>query len=109
MLHLAVDVGGTFTDICVFDDESGSTRVGQRVWVWGAQSARPFGTAAEYTAVPEAQADALPNGVGFGAGACLGIPARTAHRCVFADETCRVCGRRQAWLPSSPPATRLSS
>ena len=29
MLHLAVDVGGTFTDICVFDDESGSTRVGK--------------------------------------------------------------------------------
>ncbi len=29
MLHLAVDVGGTFTDICVFDDEEGSTRVGK--------------------------------------------------------------------------------
>jgi N-methylhydantoinase A len=29
MLHLAVDVRGTFTDICVFDDESGSTRVGK--------------------------------------------------------------------------------
>jgi NADPH2:quinone reductase len=55
------------------------------VWVWGAQSGRPFGTAAEYTAVPEAQAVPLPDGVGFGAGACLGIPARTAHRCIFAD------------------------
>jgi N-methylhydantoinase A len=29
MLHLAVDVGGTFTDICLFDDEEGSTRVGK--------------------------------------------------------------------------------
>jgi len=61
------------------------SRVGERVWVWGAQSGRPFGTAAEYVAVPEAQAVRLPDGVGFEAGACLGIPARTAHRCVFAD------------------------
>lgn len=61
------------------------SRVGQRVWVWGAQSGRPFGTAAEYTAVPQPQAVPLPDGVGFGEGACLGIPARTAHRCVFAD------------------------
>jgi N-methylhydantoinase A len=29
VLHLAVDVGGTFTDVCVFDDEEGSTRVGK--------------------------------------------------------------------------------
>ena len=61
------------------------SRVGQRVWVWGAQSGKPFGTAAEYTAVPGALAVPLPDGVGFEAGACLGIPARTAHRCVFAD------------------------
>jgi len=27
----------------------------------------------------------LPDGIGFEAGAALGIPARTAHRCVFAD------------------------
>jgi NADPH2:quinone reductase len=62
-----------------------TSRVGQRVWVWGAQSGRSFGTAAEYVAVPEAQAVPLPDGVGFEVGACLGIPARTAHRCVFAD------------------------
>src|SRR5829696_2758873 len=29
MLHLAVDVGGTFTDICLFDEEEGTTRVGK--------------------------------------------------------------------------------
>ena len=29
MLHLAVDIGGTFTDVCVFDDGSGKTRVGK--------------------------------------------------------------------------------
>ena len=62
-----------------------SSRVGQRVWVWGAQSGRPFGTAAQYTALPQAQAVPLPGGVGFEVGATLGIPARTAHRCVFAD------------------------
>ena len=61
------------------------SRVGQRVWVWGAQSGRPFGTAAEHTAVPRALAVPLPDRVGFEPGACLGIPARTAHRCVFAD------------------------
>jgi N-methylhydantoinase A len=27
MLHLATDVGGTFTDVCVFDEENGTTRV----------------------------------------------------------------------------------
>lgn len=27
-------------------------RVGQRVWVYGAQSYRPFGTAAQFTVVP---------------------------------------------------------
>jgi NADPH2:quinone reductase len=58
------------------------SRVGQRVW--GAQSGRPFG-AAQYTAVPGARAVPLPDTVGFEAGACLGIPARTAHRCVFSD------------------------
>jgi NADPH2:quinone reductase len=45
------------------------SRVGQRVWVWGARSARPFGTAAEYTALPKAQAVPLPDGVDFEAGA----------------------------------------
>lgn len=29
MLHLAVDIGGTFTDICVFNEEGGATRVGK--------------------------------------------------------------------------------
>jgi NADPH2:quinone reductase len=61
------------------------SRVGERVWVWGAQSGRPFGTAAEYVALPSEQAISLPEEVSFEVGACLGIPARTAHRCVFAD------------------------
>jgi NADPH2:quinone reductase len=61
------------------------SRVGQRVWVFGAQSYRPFGTAAQFTVVPEHLAVALPDGVGDDVGAALGIPGVTAHRAVFSD------------------------
>lgn len=60
-------------------------RVGERVWVYEATQGRPFGTAAQYTTVPAHKAVRLPDAVGFEAGACMGIPAMTAHRCVFAD------------------------
>lgn len=60
-------------------------RVGERVWLWNGQWQRPFGTAADYIALPSFQAPHLPDGVPYEAGACLGIPAMTAHRCVFAD------------------------
>jgi NADPH2:quinone reductase len=55
-------------------------RIGQRVWCFGAQTYRPYGTAAEYCVIPAAQAVALPDGVSFEQGACLGIPGITAHR-----------------------------
>ncbi|SFF28044.1 NADPH:quinone reductase [Streptomyces mirabilis] len=60
-------------------------RVGQRVWVYGAQSYRPFGTAAQYTVVPEDLAVPLPDHLGDELGASLGIPGITAHRTVFSD------------------------
>ncbi|HEX8769482.1 MAG TPA: NADPH:quinone reductase [Acidimicrobiales bacterium] len=60
-------------------------RIGQRVWVYGAQSYRPFGTAAEATVVPADTAVELPDGVSEEVGAALGIPGITAHRAVFAD------------------------
>lgn len=60
-------------------------RVGTRVWVYGAQSYRPFGTAAQYTVVPAGQAVPLPDHLGDELGASLGIPGITAHRTVFAD------------------------
>ncbi len=60
-------------------------RVGQRVWVWLAAAGRRWGTAAQYTVVPARQAVPLPDGVSFELGASLGVPAVTAHRCLFAD------------------------
>jgi NADPH:quinone reductase len=62
-----------------------AARLGQRVWVYGAQSYRPLGTAAQATVVPDALAVALPDGVSDQVGACLGIPGITAHRAVFGD------------------------
>ena len=62
-----------------------AARVGERVWVYEANLNRPFGTAAQYTCVPANKAVVLPAGVEFTIGACMGIPAMTAHRCVFAD------------------------
>lgn len=59
--------------------------IGARVWVYGAQSYRAFGTAAESTVVPAALAVKLPAGVSDEVGACLGIPGITAHRAVFGD------------------------
>jgi NADPH2:quinone reductase len=60
-------------------------RAGQRVWVWLAAAGRRWGTAAEWTVVPERQAVPLPDGISFELGASLGVPAMTAHRCLFAD------------------------
>jgi NADPH:quinone reductase len=60
-------------------------RIGERVWIYGAQSYRPFGTAAQFTVVPEDHAVQLPDGVADEVGACLGIPGIAAHRAVFGD------------------------
>jgi len=62
-----------------------SNRVGERVWLYQAQFARRFGTAAEYIAIDSSRAPKLPDNVSFEVGACLGIPVMTAHRAVFAD------------------------
>ena len=62
-----------------------ASRVGERVWLFEGQWQRPFGTAAEYIALPSAHAPMLPESVTFPEGACIGIPAMTAHRCLFAS------------------------
>ncbi|TMD89575.1 MAG: NADPH:quinone reductase [Chloroflexi bacterium] len=66
-------------------------RKGQRVWCYGAQSYRPFGTAAEYVVVPDQLAVALPSAAAVDAtefeeqASCLGIAGITGYRAVFAD------------------------
>lgn len=82
------DGAGVITSVGAGVDPS---RVGQRVWLWNAQWQRPFGTCAEYIAIAADQAMSLPDTVSFAQGACLGIPAMTACRCVFADGS--VAGR----------------
>ena len=60
-------------------------RVGQRVWLYnGQRNGRWMGTAAEFIALDAGLVTELPDHVSFAEGATLGIPAMTAHGCVFA-------------------------
>lgn len=63
----------------------GRERLGERVWVYNGQYQRRMGTSAEYITLPQEQAVFLPGNSDFHAGACMGIPVMTAHRCVMAD------------------------
>ena len=58
-------------------------RVGERVWLWLTAVGSCWGTAAEWTVLPARQAVALPDGASFELGASLGVPAMTAHVCLF--------------------------
>jgi NADPH2:quinone reductase len=88
----AFDVGMPFPRIVPHSDGAGTVEavgagvpdswIGQRVWCYGAQTYRPFGTAAEYTVVPLRQAVRLPAAASMEQGACLGIPGITAYRAV---------------------------
>ena len=60
-----------------------AVRIGERVWIYNGQRGRPLGTAAEVIALDADLVTRLPDEVAFEAGACLGIPCMTAHRCVF--------------------------
>jgi NADPH2:quinone reductase len=60
-------------------------RVGQRVWLWLAAFGSRWGTAAEYTVLDATQAVPLPGSGTAELGACLGIPALTAHECLFSN------------------------
>jgi NADPH:quinone reductase len=63
-----------------------AARLQQRVWLHGADHARPgSGAGAGFVVVGDDHAHELPVPAGFDAGACLGVPALTAHRAVFAD------------------------
>lgn len=63
-------------------------RIGERVWLYNINrspdglSQGISGTAAEYACVPTDLAAHLPDEASFETGACLGVPAMTAHRAV---------------------------
>ncbi|VVP88295.1 NADPH:quinone reductase [Pseudomonas fluorescens] len=61
------------------------SRIGERVWMFEAQSGRAFGTAAEFVVLPAGNVVRLADDVSFETGASLGIAALTAHYCLFAD------------------------
>ena len=60
-------------------------RIGERVWIYCGQWERAHGTAAEYISIREDHAIPLPDNIELMSGACLGIPAVTAHRALFTD------------------------
>jgi NADPH2:quinone reductase len=62
-----------------------ASRVGERVWLYESNFDSAYGTASEYTVQPAKHAVPLPESASFSDGACLGVPAMTAHRSVFAD------------------------
>jgi NADPH2:quinone reductase len=72
-------------EIDAVGDGVDAARVGTRVWVWFAAHGRQHGSAAQWVCLPERQAVQLPAGVSFELGASLGIPALTAHHCLFRD------------------------
>ncbi|MFP3382116.1 NADPH:quinone reductase [Tritonibacter sp. SIMBA_163] len=67
----------------------GPARVGQRVWMYNINRSTdglgqgPLGTAAQYAIIPAHLAVELPEEASFEAGACLGVPAMTAHRALM--------------------------
>ncbi len=70
-------------------DGVGPARIGQRVWLYNVNRSEdglgqgPLGTATQYAIVPAHLAVELPEPAGFEAGACLGVPAMTAHRALM--------------------------
>ena len=76
-------------------------RVGRRAWVFGAQSYRPFGTAAQLTVVPSWQAIDLPDGVSDEVG---GVGALAAQLAAWGDATVIGTVRRGGDLPHLNPS-----
>ena len=77
------DGAGEIVDV---SDEKLRHRIGEKVWVYESQHNRRLGTAAEFICLPSHNAVKLPYGVSYDTGAMLGIPAMTAHRCVYNSE-----------------------
>ncbi len=71
--------------IVAVGDNVNEERIGERVWLWNAGWKRAHGSNGTLVALHEEQAVYLPAEASFEDGACLGIPAITAHRCLFSD------------------------
>ena len=80
------DGAGEIVDV---SDEKLRHRIGEKVWVYESQHNRRLGTAAEFVCLPSNNAVRLPDGVSYDTGAMLGIPAMTAHRCVYNSDGIR--------------------
>lgn len=76
------DGSGTIVDV---GEGVTKSRIGERVWLFAAQAGRPYGTGAQLCTVPAQYATPLPYDASFEIGACLGVPAVTAHRALFSD------------------------
>lgn len=61
-------------------------RVGDPVWVFLARGYGGEGTAQDYLVLPRWQVRRIPPGVPLADGACAGIPALTAYRCLTVHE-----------------------
>lgn len=57
-------------------------RIGQRVLLYRAQQGRPFGTAAEFIALPQELGVAIPDSLSFTEAATIGVPGITAAHAV---------------------------
>ena len=76
------DGAGIIADV---GDGVPARRCGERVWMSRADRLARAGTAAERVAVPAALARALPETMDFAEGACIAVPAVTAHRALLRD------------------------
>jgi NADPH2:quinone reductase len=65
------------------------SRVGERVWFNQILKLHPFGSAADYTTTSAHLAWRLPDQASFAEGACLPIPAVTAHAALMRDRPLR--------------------
>lgn len=60
-----------------------ASRIGERVWIFGARHGR--GTCVEYLAIAAGNAVTLPDTLDMAEGAALGVPCLTAHLALFSD------------------------
>ncbi len=71
--------------IVAVGDGVAADRIGEHVWLFGAQAGRPHGTASTKLAIASAVAIELPKSASFADGACIGVPAVTAWHGVLGD------------------------